>query len=86
MESLAKIVTGKEKATLGELTRKLGKLPPAFQEALGKLYGYTSDAQGIRHGAFDDSAQIRQEDARFMLVICSAFVNYIGAKYPIDSA
>ena len=80
VESLAKIVTGKEKATLGELTRELGELHPAFQQALGKLYGYTSDAQGIRHGAFDDSAQIRQEDARFMLVICSAFVNYIEAK------
>ena len=80
VESLAKKVTGKEQATLGELTRELGELHPAFQQALGKLYGYTSDAQGIRHGAFDDSAQIRQEDARFMLVICSAFVNYIEAK------
>ena len=80
VESLAKIVAGKEQATLGELTRELGELHPAFQQALGKLYGYTSDAQGIRHGAFDNPAQIRQEDARFMLVICSAFVNYIEAK------
>ena len=80
VESLAKIVTGKEKATLGELTRELGELHPAFQQALGKLYGYTSDAQGIRHAAFDNPAQIRQEDARFMLVVCSAFVNYIEAK------
>ena len=80
VESLAKIVTGKKQATLGKLTRELGGLRPAFRQALSKLYGYTSDAQGIRHGAFDDSAQIRQEDARFMLVICSAFVNYIEAK------
>ena len=80
VESLAKIVTGKKQATLGELTRELGELHPAFQQALGKLYGYTSDAQGIRHGAFDNPAQIRQEDARFMLVVCSAFVNYIEAK------
>ena len=80
VESLAKIVTGKEKATLGDLTRKLGKLPTAFQEALSKLYGYTSDAPGVRHGAFKNPAQIRQEDARFMLVVCSAFVNYIEAK------
>ena len=80
VESLAKIVTGKEKATLGKLTRELGELHPAFRQALGKLYGYTSDAQGIRHGAFKNPAQIRQEDARFMLVVCSAFVNYIEAK------
>ena len=80
VESLAKIVAGKEQATLGELTRELGELHPAFQQALGKLYGYTSDAQGIRHGAFKNPAQIRQEDARFMLVVCSAFVNYIEAK------
>ena len=86
VESLAKIVTGKEKATLGELTRELGELHPAFQQALSKLYGYTSNAEGIRHGAFKNPARIRQEDARFMLVVCSAFVNYIGAKYPIDSA
>ena len=86
VESLAKIVTGKEKATLGKLTRELGELPRALRQALSNFYGYASDEPGIRHGRSKNPTRIRREDAHFMLVVCSAFVNYIEAKYPIDSA
>ena len=49
---------------------------PALREAWTKLYGYASDAGGIRH------AQIRDDDvdeamAVYLLVSCSAFVNYL---------
>jgi hypothetical protein len=43
------------------------------------LYGYTSDTHGIRHALKDDS-QPNAEDAKFMLVSCSAFVNYLVEK------
>ena len=54
-------------------------LHPALKSALSKLYGYTSDAGGIRH-ALADEREPDIEDARFMLVICSAFVSLISAK------
>jgi hypothetical protein len=52
---------------------------PAPEEAFVKLYGYTSDADGIRHALMDES-DLASEDAKFMLVLCSAFVNYLLAK------
>ncbi len=77
VESIAKEVTGNKKATLSQLTQKLN-LHPAFEDGLKKLYGFTSDAGGIRHSDHPDNPlKVGANTARFMLVTCSAFVNYI---------
>ena len=76
VESLAKEITGNSKGTLGQLTSDLN-LHPAFSEGLNKLYGFTSNAKGIRHGGTGQLLEPDQSTARFMLIICSAFVNYI---------
>jgi len=55
-------------------------LHPALKEAFIKLYGYTSDAEGIRHALLGEP-ELKFEDAKFMLVSCSAFVNYLIAKF-----
>ena len=75
--------TGKN-ATLGNAMKKLDDagvtIHGAMKVAFEKLYGYTSDAGGIRHGSIDfTDATI--EDAQYMLVTCSAFVNYLNSKY-----
>jgi len=44
-----------------------------------KLYGYTSDSDGIRHALLKEN-KLNFEDAKFMLVSCSAFVNYLTIK------
>ncbi|MDR3631327.1 MAG: hypothetical protein P4L42_13435 [Desulfocapsaceae bacterium] len=79
VEALVKVTCGAEKGTLGELLKELGRrhpVHPALEAAFGKLYGYTSDAKGIRHALMEeDSATF--EEAKFMLVVCSAFVNYV---------
>ena len=81
VESIAKEVTGNKKATLGQLTQKLN-LHPAFEDGLKKLYGFTSGA-GIRHGDHSDNPlKVGANTARFMLVTCSAFVNYIITQNP----
>jgi hypothetical protein len=83
IESLAAIAVG-EKGTLGQLTKKLEEktgLHPALVKALSNLYGYTSDEDGIRH-AILESKELSFEDAKFFLVICSAFANLITAKIP----
>ncbi len=75
-----KRVTASEKGTLGDLLKRLGRrhpIHPALQGAFNQLYGYTSDSGGIRHALTDDS-ETTFEEAKFMLVVCSAFVNYVN--------
>lgn len=82
VESLSKIISGLPSATLGPALNAIDKtahLHTSLKEAFQKLYGYTSDAQGIRHSLMDES-DLDLEDAKFMLVFCSAFVNYMIVK------
>ena len=51
-----------------------------MKEAFKKLYNYTSDSNGIRHSLTDQNRQPNFDDAKFMLVSCSAFVNYLVSK------
>jgi len=50
-----------------------------LKKGFSNLYGYTSSAEGIRHALLEE-AKLNFEDAKFMLVSCSAFVNYLIAK------
>ena len=52
----------------------------AMESAFSSLYGYTSDENGIRHGGMDFK-EAPSEDAKYMLVSCSAFVNYLIKKW-----
>ncbi len=83
VEAICQLVTGCPGVTLGvalrQLESKLGTVHPALREAFNKLYGYTCDAQGIRH-AFLGQSDLDVEDAKFMLIACSAFINYLVAK------
>ena len=45
-----------------------------------QLYGYTSDEDGIRHAILNDDAVVGLDEAKFFLVACSAFVNFLIAK------
>jgi hypothetical protein len=83
VEVVAKLVDG-EKSTLGSALRCIdakskANLHPALSEGFVKLYGYTSDGDGIRH-AMMGVKKLDSEDARFMLVACSAFMNYLIEK------
>lgn len=67
--------------TLGSALKKLEQkgitIHPSLKGAFEKLYGYTSDASGIRHAGQLDGKDATFEEAKFMLVSCSAFINYI---------
>jgi hypothetical protein len=82
VEALCKIIAKNDKATLAPaldaVTAKL-QLHPKLQEGFKALYGYTNDTHGIRH-ALKDDREPEVEDAKFMLVSCSAFVNYLIEK------
>lgn len=81
VESAARVVTGREKPTLGKLLpvlEKSGRVHPSQKDAFLKLYGYTSDEGGIRHAMLEES-DITFADAKYMLVVCAAFVAYLQA-------
>lgn len=85
VESICQIIAQNSKATLGEALKKLEehgvKIHEAMKKSFSSLYGYTSDEGGIRHyeGIFESNVTF--EEAKFMLVSCSAFVNYLIAEY-----
>jgi hypothetical protein len=80
VEAACQAIAGKPQASLGDCLKEIKKskdLHAAFEGALGKLYGYTSDAGGIRHALNDEGVKVSHADAQFMLVSCSAFINYL---------
>ncbi len=80
IESIIEQVTNKKDFGHGieEMEKKIG-IHGALRKAFIKLYGYTSDAEGIRHALLEESS-LDLEDAMFMLVTCSAFINYLKVK------
>ncbi|MCR2784024.1 MULTISPECIES: AbiJ-NTD4 domain-containing protein [unclassified Microbacterium] len=78
VEAVVKKITGEH--TLGAGLSKLEAagltIHPALKGAWSKMYGWTSDGSGIRHGDID-AADADQALAKYMLVTCSAFVSYL---------
>jgi len=85
VESLAKIITGKEKS-LSALIQSLTKTHYNLREGFKELYNFASIVG--RHGKSEIERKKSGKkiatggpEARYMLVTCSAFVNYVIAKY-----
>ena len=85
VESICKIIADNDKAELKEALKALKdkglQLHGALEKAFLTLYGYASDEGGIRHGERLFESNVTFEEAKFMLVSCSAFVNYLIAEY-----
>jgi len=83
VESLSKIIVQDDKTTLGQALKVIEKkheIPKSLKSAFSSLYGYTSDEGGIRHSLLEKDAKVDLEESRFMLIACSAFVNYLISK------
>ncbi|NCQ80225.1 MAG: hypothetical protein GPI99_19680 [Microcystis aeruginosa W13-15] len=84
VEACCRDILQDDKPTLGKalsaIERKI-EIHGSLKSAFDKLYGYTSDSTGIRHSLLDKD-KITFEEAKFMLVACSAFINYL---YGINS-
>lgn len=82
VEAMCQIITEKNNATLGEALKLLkNKIHPALNGAFDKLYGYTSNANGIRHANGLGEGNSTFEEAKYMLISCSAFVNYLKENF-----
>ena len=74
-------------STLGRaldcLVKKGMVIPQTLKSAFNKLYDYSNDKDtGIRHALMDETGEYKPTyaEALFMLVSCSAFINYLYAK------
>jgi hypothetical protein len=82
IESAVSFVTGQKPGGIAKPLRSAiaeFNIHPALRDGFEKLYAYTSDAEGIRHALLDEPS-LTQADARYMLISCSAFANYLLAK------
>lgn len=82
IESAVCELSGNPKATLGDGLKVLergGKLHNALRNGFSAIYGYTSDADGIRHAMLEEAA-LDEADAKFFLASSAAFINYLKAK------
>lgn len=83
VEAMCEIITGVhgKEATLGNMLKKLEQkgvvIHSALKSAFNILYGYTCDANGIRHAGDIGGKASTFEEAKFMLVSCCAFINYL---------
>ena len=80
VERMCSIIVGSA-TTLGTALKTLESqgiaIHPAMRSAFEKLYGYTSDSSGIRHSGQLGGKDSTFAEAKFMLVSCCAFINYL---------
>lgn len=85
VEAYCREITGQK--TLGDALNKLKDngliIPSILKIAFEKLYAYTNQPDtGIRHALMDEDGKYTpsSEEALFMLVSCSSFINYLNKK------
>ena len=85
VESVCKVISGNEKAALKDALNGLifngMNIHGSLKSAILSLYGYASDEGGIRHAERETESTVTFEEAKFMMVTCSAIVNYLVAEY-----
>jgi hypothetical protein len=82
LEGLCKVIVGEKSGGLEKALNKMTGLVdihPALRTGLLNLYGYSSNEDGIRHPILE-SSNVGFAEAKFMLVACSAAVNFVIDK------
>lgn len=80
VERMCSIIVGKATSlgdALSNLQKKGVSIHPQLRSAFEKLFAYTNGASGIRHAGELDGEDSTFEEAKFMLISCCAFVNYL---------
>lgn len=77
VEAMCQVING-GKEELNKALRNLKiKIHPALEQAYIKIYSYTSDENGARHANGVGEKDATFSEAKYMLISCSAFVNYL---------
>ncbi len=83
VESTCRIITGEN--TLGKALKKMESkglnINNLLKAGFDKIYAYTNDKEnGIRHAIVIQPMEPDFADAKYMLISCSAFINYLVYK------
>ena len=93
VESVARRIDNNSRKSLAPALESLSKrglvLHGAFKSGVEKLYGYTSDEDGIRHALSDVTTNVDAADAVFMFGACASFAAFLvekarDARIPIE--
>ncbi len=82
VESCCNLLLGSNN-TLGQALKQITTkfhIPRGIKNGFSNIYGYASHEDGIRHGLTEEAKNLNVEEARFMLITCSAFINYLLSK------
>lgn len=89
VEAMCRIIVKDDSATLGNALDKLKQsgidIHPALLRAYHALYGFTSDHSGIRHAGRIGESSATFAEAKYMLVSCTAFTNYLTTSMSTES-
>lgn len=83
VESTCRLITGEN--TLGSALNKLQKkginINKQLKAGFEKIYAYTNNKEsGIRHAIVTEPVEPDFTDAKYMLIACSSFINFLIAK------
>jgi hypothetical protein len=66
---------------LNALESKGIKIDDQLKNGFDKIYAFTNNKQsGIRHAIIEEHKNPDFDDAKYMLVVCSSFINYLVGK------
>ncbi len=81
VEATYRMLTGKGHKDIGTAIAAMEKkgieLPKSLQNGFSAIYGWTNGKDGIRHPLLEGARIVTEAEARLMLVMCSAYVNYL---------
>ena len=78
VESAVQVAVGDPKVDINKGLQNL-EGHPQLKQAWNNMYNWTSDEDGVRHG-IKGEPQVGLPEARYMVVVSSAFVNYLVVK------
>ncbi|HSV75188.1 MAG TPA: hypothetical protein VLH79_15635 [Chthonomonadales bacterium] len=82
LEATCREIAGDQSAGLSDALKRMKSEPqvhPALVGAMDKLYGFASDAGGVRHASREPQNTPSFEDAKLVLVLCCAIINFLLA-------
>jgi len=84
VESVARRIDNNSRKSLAPALDSLAKrglvLHGAFKNGIERLYGYTSNEDGIRHSLSDATTNVDAADAVFMFGACASFAAFLVEK------
>ncbi len=86
VEAICRVITSEHtfRKAINKLEEKGLNVNAQFKEGIIKFYAYTNDKEsGIRHAIVEQPNEPDYYDAKYMLVLCSSFINYLIGKADI---